>query len=593
MPQTDFNNSNLFRTYPLVHSTAAINYCKYLSFARFILRNEITYTPGVNGIYFYGTLNLNSQVITPEHTFPAGISFLFSCDSKEFIHSLFIASFGNSPQIFQSAQLELISKRSAHTAGDFDAYPYDPLLPTGSAEGVISFGDPADITISTELFTNSLPVEPCTVLPVQEPAGGPGRGRVRIYNKARTKYSPDPDCAHVKATPAQESTPYVLQYVADGPVKFSAGHNLLIDALTNQGVITFSGDVGAGNKGPICEDIPISATDSNKVIGPGGTAELFERKLDGALTCKQVARSLNGAQGPDVRIRAFDGTQVASYPQLNRVVVGITGAGSAACPSFNETAQVACIPQNAWGINCGDNNVESTCPPEPNNKVGYNVSDIVGYGMMSYATASAIVEAPALLNRNICGDPCEWVFTSGGFELLNSGCVSPCGCLPPTVTGGIKEGDKVKTSCSELTETPFLIRNADFIATPFYAGWDIYGNVTLITSDPNISSHDLPVVQLKSENNITAQIRQKYVPITKGRTYRIELDAEISEGELVIAFVDQQGEIVFQARKQIQKMGPVVFNGFTPPSATLDVIIAAKPTVTANAVVKFARLGLI
>ena len=584
MAQLDFYNHNIHRAYPLVDAEAADNYWKYLAFLRVIVRPNVGYDPSSHDFFLYGIRKLAANTVGADGTFfVAGTYFVFTSSAPALAGYAFVASVVSNTK-YARGTFNVMSKSSAFQLLG-QTYPVS-IVENHLVEGVIVAGDLYDMPSDVTLVPSSpLRVEPALVIPAPEYATGSGTGTVYVYNKKRTVYTPDSVCSQIP-TDVSDLPAYVLQCYTTGPVRLAGGFSTLVDQSIQLGTITVDAKAGAGVRGYPCDQVPL----------PGEELPDTSSGYDAALTCQEVLRSVNGAQGPHMTISAKDGVQIAAYPQLSRLVIGIDGHGINACATFDSSEAVECLPY-ANNLICGENNVAMPCPPTPDSGVGYadqsfldsitqfpgtkTIWNRVGGGENSYQ-----------FTVPNCGTPCRWVESGGVWELDSYGCVSPCNCTEPNRPPLV--GETVTTPCGEMSADLYNVRNADFVAEPeALAGWDVYGDVTVISSHPAIDNSDLPMAKLVSTSVSTAQLRQRYLHLTRGKVYKIVLDAFVEAGQLTVTVVEN-GAVAYQ--KTVSQNGgveAVELLGYIPRVSTPDVIIAAKPLATAVATINFARLGFI
>jgi len=544
MPQTEFFNANLNRTYPLVDSAQADPYQKLLAGARFIIRSDVGYKIGYDALNFVGAaVRATNYMVGSEVVIPQGISALFEIRLKfntqrvhPVTHCYLMASFGVSVRRYKPAYATLISKKVVHEAENFAPYTVDVTPPKGSVDGWVIMGEP-ESWFSTSQLIATLQVEPALVAPVLERASGLGRGKVYIYNRRRTTYIPEDECEHAKDYPNKPALgdvidlgpEYVLIDETDLPVRFIGGHNSLITHDGSDGVITVSGNRAGGSLGPVCDLI---AYTENEVAIP-------DRDLDGALACDQVLRSINGIQGPTINIRALDGVQVGNHPDLNRVIIGILGSGITSCPSFDVAEQVEHLPKNDDDVNCGENDTETPEPPPPDRNVDYqqNNSNVTTEIVKPNQPKSLAYLFDNTVKQINCGTFATWKAVNGSWQLLDYRCFSPCGANEPDKDPK-EEGEIVTTSCLNLPTNEYGVRNPEFIGNPVFKSWETHGDVSVIDSHGNINVTDMPVVRLSAKDNIKAQIYQKFVSIKSNKSYKLFIDCYVESGELLIGIIE-------------------------------------------------------
>jgi hypothetical protein len=585
MLHVDFFNQNLNRAYPLKPVEQADALYGALVFCRFIMRPEIDYDPGKHAVLLKGVAKLDSVFTSSDGamSLPIGLTYVFEISTPALADYCFVANVP-SPKKFARAFAYLVAKKHAYEALG--------LTHTGSTairqyvcEGLIVMGNP-DSVPATIVLPESIPIEPTLVLPVPEYAGGPGRGTVYVYDKRRTTYVPPAPCAHAITFPPPHPSEFILQCAVTTPVRLSGGHSSTVSQSILQGTITIDASPGKGDLGFACDDLPLFEGEESPTD-----------RLDGALTCKDVFRSINGMQGPDVTIAAGTGVQIGSYPQINRIVIGIDASGTSNCASFNPAEIVQCIPADTEGRSCGEGGASVPCPPTPDTSVGYADKEFLDT-VKDYSGSKTIWTKYKVDGESYafvvptCGTPCSWAENAGSWELISFGCVSPCNCPPPPRTPA--PGEVATTVCSEMGPDAYHVRNADFISSPALAGWDATGDVEILTTHTTISTQDLPVAKLYTENNGTlASLTQKYLPLKRGDTYTVQFDAFVEEGSLVVE-IFENGHVLFKhVVEKNADMVTVTIPNYVPRTLHPTVVVTAVQTTQSIAVVYFARLGFI
>jgi hypothetical protein len=596
MPQTEFFNANLNRTYPLVDSAQSDPYQKLMAGARFIIRTDVGYKIGYDSLNFVGAVVLNANYeVDNVVVIPQGISALFELSLKfntQRTHPAalcyLVASFGVSVFKYKPTYATLISKKIVHQAAGFSAYPVDVTPPKGSVDGWVIMGEPDAWFTASELIT-PLQVEPALVAPVLERASGAGRGKVYIYNRRRTTYIPEDDCEHAIDYPLKPDIgevidlgpEYRLIAETDLPVRFVGGHNSLVSHDGSDGIITVSGNRAGGSLGPLCELIPFDEEEE----------AIDDRDLDGALNCSQVLRSINGIQGPTIDIRALDGVQVGNHPDLNRVIIGILGSGLTSCPSFDTAEQVEFLPKNDDDINCGANDTEPTEPPPPDRNVDYQQNGPA----VSVSKKTNVPKSLAyLFNDGVkqinCGTFATWKAEKGSWKLLDYRCFSPCGASEPDRPPKF-EDEVVNTSCLNLPTNEYGVRNADFIETPEFKGWETYGNVEVIYEHEKIDLKDMPVVKLQTINKEKAQIYQKFVNIKPKRKYKLFVDCFVEEGEILISIVENDSVSTSRLVTVNTGLHRLEFGSISTSVNNPDLIICCLPNANGSGLAYVSRPG--
>lgn len=585
MSQLDFFNHNTHRSYPLVEPEVrpADDTDGWLAYCRFIVRPEADYDPSTSSFYLRAAIRNAASIDSLDESvsIDPGIHFIFESDAESLKNMAFLASFAGDNS-YEDASITVISKRHA-----YELLGINTALPTAVetylVEGTVISGNidtiPDDITILSQLMR----VEPALVLNSPEPAYGPGRGRVKIYNSPRTLYSPSDKCSQVGQV--EQPTDYVLEATTELPVRFDGGHSTLVSQSVVLGSITIDANPGAGVEGFPCDE---SVLIGDETPNEDGTTQ------DGAARCQEVLRSINGSQGPHINILAMDGVQIASYPKLNRVIIGISGKDGRSCPTFDAAESVECIPDKD-GVVCGENNVAVPCTPAPDSGVGYADPDFTESLINTEGTRTKYVSPYSSTRYAVtnCGSPCVWQESSGTWSLLEYGCISPCNCSEPDRLPAY-EAERVTTTCFEMLVNEFLVRNADFVApTSPLAGWDIVGSVTVVETYDGIDEADLPMVEMVSTLTDDATISQRYIPVTRGKPYKIVLDAWIKTGTCVIEMVES-GDVTYRySFAESLGIEQLEASGYIPRVSNPTVVIRSKPTTTSVGTVIMGRLGFV
>jgi len=143
---------------------------------------------------------------------------------------------------------------------------------------------------------------------------------INLANGDRTRFSvPDGCNPQCHTVPPQDI--WVRQTCLQGPIRFQEGYNLAIRQDAARNALIFDAVVGGGQGEP-CEPTPVYA---------GEEAPETVGNLDGAPTCSEVFRAINGVPGPTINIVAGDGVRVSADPANNKLVVNVDMDSLAVC----------------------------------------------------------------------------------------------------------------------------------------------------------------------------------------------------------------------------------------------------------------------
>jgi hypothetical protein len=144
---------------------------------------------------------------------------------------------------------------------------------------------------------------------------------IGLANYDRTRWHPDPDC---EEDPAGEREVIVREPCLNGPLRLKEGYNCSIRQEDVSNTITIGASIGAG-AGLACNEVPLYDGE----VSPDGATT-----LDGAATCTEVLKTINGVGGRVIRLFGGQGIAVtASDDQPHTVIVTVSLQGFAYCPA--------------------------------------------------------------------------------------------------------------------------------------------------------------------------------------------------------------------------------------------------------------------
>lgn len=229
-----------------------------------------------------------------------------------------------------------VSSISESDPGDLscigDTALWSGFLVTGPLDALKVLLDPGETFVGGE----SLMIEEATV---QVLSDGFVRG-IHLANGDRTRVATPEGCKEI-CWPVDIGSLFVNARCITGAIRFKEGYNCSI-RQTSDG-LKFSASVGAGAGEP-CEEVPLSTHES-----PPDRSTL----LDGAVSCDDILRTINGVAQRSFVIQGGTGVQVSPDPENHRVIVNVDMHGLAAC--LTETVNVDdedCDPEEFGPSDC-------------------------------------------------------------------------------------------------------------------------------------------------------------------------------------------------------------------------------------------------
>ena len=157
-----------------------------------------------------------------------------------------------------------------------------------------------------------------------------------LANSDRTRVTSPTDCPPVEwdfpTGLGIDGKPVVYESARciQGDVKLKAGYNTRIAVNQGANSIVLSPAVGAGEGNP-CDEISLFPGETPPVDAEN---DLFE----GGLLCNEVIRSINGVQGPNVRITGGQGVSVTPDLENNCINIDVNFLGLDLC-AYSDTSE--------------------------------------------------------------------------------------------------------------------------------------------------------------------------------------------------------------------------------------------------------------
>lgn len=166
---------------------------------------------------------------------------------------------------------------------------------------------------------------------------------LNLANADRTRADTPDHCRDLvwKYTP---DTMYVRATCLTGPIRLEAGYNVLLIQSDIDNGFQIEASVGAG-AGEVCGDVPLFDGDMPPL---GGTT------LDGADSCNDVIRGINGAGGRIVPILSGPGVTVTPQPAKNQIDIAVDLSNLKLCIDLPEPVdEESCSFPPEESISCG------------------------------------------------------------------------------------------------------------------------------------------------------------------------------------------------------------------------------------------------
>lgn len=175
----------------------------------------------------------------------------------------------------------------------------------------------ADGSTITRTDPNSLIVEPALV----QNGSNLAVMSINVANDDRTRAAAPDGCPPID-WPIELQDTYTVVTGLTGDIALAPGHNTAVSQDSWSKQITVYGAPGAGDGLP-CEPLELFPGDSGPTDNPG--------QLDGALTCQDVVRSVNGIHGPVLSLLGGPGVEVHMDPDNHALTVNISLSQIAVC----------------------------------------------------------------------------------------------------------------------------------------------------------------------------------------------------------------------------------------------------------------------
>lgn len=156
---------------------------------------------------------------------------------------------------------------------------------------------------------------------------------ISIANADRTRATAPEGCFEY-CLPFERKSHYVACDCLSGHIEFAPGHNLEIFVDSTDNSLLVEARPGSG-LGPVCTDIPLF---------PGEQPPVGRTTLDGALSCSEVVKSINGISRRFFTLMAGSGVIITSYPEEHKIVVDISMQDLTICPDLPAATSFTSLP---------------------------------------------------------------------------------------------------------------------------------------------------------------------------------------------------------------------------------------------------------
>lgn len=499
MPQSEFYSHNLGRAFPLRPTDDETTF-PVLTDVKIIVRPSAGYDHSRHSVKvtWFGTLEADVATLLGVAPGPYAV---FTATADSLAGTSLLAVFDSESPF---AEVELVG----YTTEDIEAVMtgYDmPVVPQASEliSGWATSGDPSRYPLT--YVEADLPIEPRCVLNTAEP--GADVGKTYVYNRTLSSYTPPEGCEHMHGGISLSGDYELVHPPIEGPVWFKGGHQVRLSQDTPQSIITITADGGPGEGGQACD-----------------VAALTGLPIDAAPKCDEVVRSINGIDGPTVRIDGVAGVAIRSHPEFNRLVVQIGSAEMEVCaPDITDGQTVEYYPTNDDGQYCGDDNTPPLVPGSPGRGTDYD-TDIS-------------------ITDNVKLRFCQWRANSvlDGWDLDAYPCGSPNTCSEP---------DRLPEIADELLETACLpipqedgqpVLNGDFSDAIDLAGWDSSDGVAQLSAFGALPPEAFPLADIPGGGHIL----QKRIRPEVG-FHLLQLDAFTDASDLRVTLTDHLTGTIIQ-----------------------------------------------
>ena len=316
------------------------------------------------------------------------------------------------------------------------------------------------------------------------------RQTVEVYNQRRTLLDPRPGCLPYEYPEDTWSTAdgYVLICGPfAGPVAITGGHSSRISQYDSSGVLDVSSDPLGGEAGRPCSGQVPYADEEIPALG--------RNTLDGAASCAEVLRSINGASGSSLSFRTGQGVSIYTQPEKSRVTLRFDGAGSARCPEI-ELNQAECPPDD--DPSCGPELPVDLCPDPPEQlappRDAANIPPVERLPIIAPTKCQPLPSIYKYLALRSCNNAV--VTWNGQSWTISRGCRSHCEIVLPENPVNADVGYQRTTQCRYVkSDTTLGVRNTDFDEQLKH--WETRRDARQITSHASFSSDQLPALQLQ------------------------------------------------------------------------------------------------
>ena len=510
MPQPDFYAVNLGRTFPLEDNQEAARWSACFANAEVTIRPDAKFRDGQHRLRFLvgGRTTLQvASMLTLDHRETYYFA-VFISEAPGLINQALLFAAETGASRYTTVKGIAISRQRANLVAGIQGGASTEAVDNDRWEGWLTFGDLDEFPQQVITLNDAVYLEPSRVRNVAEFATNTNLGGVYVYNEQRTTFAPPTGCEHTVVPDSSLAEQFVL---ACGPItsptRIGGGWQIAASFQPGSGLVTFLGEPGGGDLPTPCGSSALSDSEQPR--------NGFD--YDGAPRCPDVLRRINGAQGPDVQFRGVSGVNVGTFPDLNRVVISISGDTLIACPEYSPAEPVEYLPTNETGTPCGN---LGAYPPIP--------------GSEGYLPPSTTTQPPNQRVGDInCSGFCIWTRTGDGvddWQLTSTACEGPCGCDSPV--GEAIGGNSVSTRCFEVDvdDPDNAVRNSDFALVPPSSGWDLVGPVSIVDQHPSLAETEFPMVLMQSSTGSLSLLRQRLIRVLPHTRYDLFADFLLFSG---------------------------------------------------------------
>jgi len=218
----------------------------------------------------------------------------------------------------------------------------NPCPQTIPWSGYLTTGDLTDLEawMGADIIRNTgyAVVEPALI----QSQDGSFVNTINIANADRTRADSPSWCRPLVWTTALDDV-YIAATCVTGRLRFEGGYNTNIQQQTTENRIRFAASVGEG-AGEVCDPVPLF---------PGERPPLGGSNLDGALSCNDTIRSINGVGGRTVQLLAGAGVSLSADPANNLINVAVDLNSLKACIDLPPDESGDCVFSVNASESCG------------------------------------------------------------------------------------------------------------------------------------------------------------------------------------------------------------------------------------------------